>query len=225
MDVLFMRQDIHGMLVSLLQMPFSCTFAACHESNLPRSQRSRHETIVSGNGFQWHMHTFATYLFWVTPDLWQSQKIHHLVEIGASMETSTNLFLGLVQVGDSSQTARFRGGQYNYHWVHHHFRSWLIMANLVRGFQKCRWCRCRYNTRLYYITQVCSIYCSIYCALFKTVNSFFYQKPPLMLDSWIISHHSSSLNNCSLAFCVSLCFPPLFAPESQDIETAGCIVS
>ena len=52
MDVLFMRQNIHGMLVSLLQMPFSCTFAACHESNLPRSQRSRHETIVSGNGFQ-----------------------------------------------------------------------------------------------------------------------------------------------------------------------------
>ena len=84
MEVLFMSQNIHGMLYSLTATDafFLQLLAACCELNLPRSQ-----------------------------------KIHHVFFVEASRETS---FLGLVEVGDRSQTALFRSGQYNYHWIHHH---------------------------------------------------------------------------------------------------------
>lgn len=172
MEVLFMSQNIHGMLYSLTATDafFLQLLAACCELNLPRSQ-----------------------------------KIHHVFFVEASRETS---FLGLVEVGDRSQTALFRSGQYNYHWIHHHLSHNWSWPTWREGSENA--VDADVDTTLdYTISHKYEVYCSIYCARFETFNSCFYQKPPLM--TWFLNH-LSSLNNFSLVFCVSLRCIPLCSP-------------
>lgn len=186
MEVLFMSQNIHGMLVSLLRMPFSCIFLLL-AVNL----------IFQGVGMAPNL------------QLWQSQKMK-IVRFFWKLpgRLLTNLFLALVEVGDRSQTALFRSGQYNYHWIHHHFSHNWSWPTWREGSENA--VDADVDTTLdYTISHKYAVYCSIYCAHFETFNSCFYQKPPLM--TWFLNH-LSSLNNFSLVFCVSMCCIPLCSP-------------
>ena len=191
------------MLVSLLQMPFSCSFLLLAVNLIFQGVR-------------------------VAPDLhlWQSQKMKSFVFFGSfqgdSLQTS---FLGLVEVGDRSQTALFRSGQYNYHWIHHHFSHNWSWPTWREGSENA--VHADVDTTLdYTISHKNAIYCSILqyiLCTFRNIQLMFLSKTTfddLILESSLIPQQ---LFSCLL--CFNVLYPFMFAHESQDIETAGCIVA
>lgn len=187
MEVLFMSQNIHGMLVSLLQMPFSCSFLLL-AVNL----------IFQGVG--------------MAPDLqlWQSQKmktVRFFWKLPGRL--LTNLFLGLVEVGDRSQTALFRSGQYNYHWIHHHFSHKIDHGQLGERVPKMPSMpmSIRHSIILYHISMQ---YIAVYTVHISKHSTHVSIKNHLWwLDSWIISHPSTTFLLSSVFQCaVSLYVRP-----------------